>query len=104
MLDNLNDIMYTDVHMTKIISITDLRKNLFNIADDVFYKNTAVEVEKEGRRIIRIIKIDDDPKERARRALEVAKKIGGKFKKVKFDRTFFRGKKEINYMESLGKY
>lgn len=96
--------MYTSVHMTQIISITELRKNLFTIADDVFYNNMEIEVEKEGRRVIKLVKINDDPKERAKRAIEVAKKIGGKFKNVKFNRAFFRGKKEIQYMESLGKY
>jgi len=90
--------------MTQIISITELRKNLFRLADKVVREGEEIEVEKEGKRIIKIVRIDDDPKERARRALEVAKKIGGKFKHVKFDRTFFRGKKEIEYMKSLGKY
>ena len=90
--------------MTQIISITELRKNLFKLADKVVRDGGEIEVEKEGRRIIKIVRIDDDPRERARRALEVAKKIGGKFKNVNFDRAFFRGKKEIEYMKSLGKY
>lgn len=90
--------------MTQIISITDFRKNLFRIADMVAYKGIEVEVEKEGRRIVKLVKIDDDPRERAKKALEVMKKIGGKFKHVKFDRSFFRGKKEKEYMLSLGKY
>lgn len=90
--------------MTQIISITDLRKDLFRIADMVAYKGVEVEVEKEGRRIVKLVKIEDDPRERAKRALEVMKKIGGKFKHVKFDRAFFRGKKEIEYMKSLGKW
>jgi hypothetical protein len=89
---------------TSTISITDLRKNLFRIADEVFYENKEVEVEKEGRRIMRLVKIDDDPRERARRMLKVMKRIGGKFKDVKFDRGFFRGKKEIEYMKNLGKW
>lgn len=90
--------------MATIISITDLRKNLFQIADMVAYEGIEVEIEKEGRRIVKLVRIDDDPKERAKRALEVMKKIGGKFKNVKFDRAFFRGKKEKRYMELLGKY
>ena len=90
--------------MTQIISITELRKNLFRLADKVVREGSEIEVEKEGKRIIKIVRIDDDPRERARRALEVAKKIGGKFKKVNFDRAFFRGKKEIEYMRSLRKY
>jgi len=90
--------------MTYIVSITDLRKNLFQLADKVVRDGGEIEVEKEGKRIMKIVRIDDDSRERARRALEVAKKIGGKFKHVKFDRAFFRGKKEIEYMKSLGKY
>lgn len=90
--------------MTQVISITDFRRNLFRLADKVAREGSEIEVEKEGRRIIRISRIDDDPKERARRALEVAKKIGGKFKHVKFDRAFFRGRKELDYMKNLGRY
>lgn len=89
---------------TSIISITNLRKNLFEIADMVVREGKEVEVEKDGQRIIKIVKITDDPSERANRALRIAKKLGGKFKHVNFDRDFFRGKKEKEYMASLGKY
>lgn len=90
--------------MSMIISITDLRKNLFNLAQQVFSSGEEIEVEKEGRRIVKLVKIDDDPKERAKRMLEVMKKIGGKFKDVDFDRDFFRGKKEKEYMKNLGQW
>lgn len=90
--------------MTQIISITDLRKNLFNLAERVFSSGEEIEVEKEGRRIVKIVRIDDDPKDRAKRALAVMKKIGGKFKNVDFDRNFFRGKKEKEYMKKLGQW
>lgn len=101
--------MYISVHMTQIISITELRKNLFNIADDVFYKNTEVEVEKEGRRIIKLVKIDDNPKERARRALKLLPGLAGIWKDMpekefKEMREFFRGKKEKEYMKKLGSW
>lgn len=89
---------------TSIISITELRKNLFKIADMVVREGKEVEVEKEGQRILKLVKITDDPKERAKRALKIAKKIGGTFKHVKFDRAFFRGKKEKEYMANLGKW
>lgn len=90
--------------MTQIISITDLRKNLFNLAERVFSSGEEIEVEKEGRRIVKIVRIDDDPKDRAKRALAVMKKIGGKFKNVDFDRNFFRGKKEKEYMKKLSQW
>lgn len=95
--------------MTQIISITDLRKDLFRIADMVAYKGVEVEVEKEGRRIVKLVKIEDDPKERAKRALEILPKLGGIWKDMpeeKFNkmREFFRGKKESEYMKRLGSW
>src|SRR3990167_7002956 len=95
--------------MTQIISITNLRKDLFRIADMVAYKGVEVEVEKEGRRIVKLVKIDDDPRERARKALEILPKLGGIWKDIPDDkfkeyREFFRGKKEIEYMKKLGSW
>lgn len=78
---------------TSVVSITDLRKNLFEIANRVVADGKEVEIEKDGQRIMKLVKITDDPSERARRVLKIAKKIGGKFKHVNFDRSFFRGKK-----------
>jgi len=102
--------MYTNVHMnTSIISITDLRKNLFKIADMVEREGREVEVEKEGKRIIKLVKISDDPRERAKRLLKIMNKIGGMWKdkpQGEFDELneFFRGKKEKEYMKSLGSW
>lgn len=94
--------------MTQIISITDFRKNLFNLAEQVFSSGEEIEVEKEGRRIVKMVRIDNDPKERAKRALELLPKLGGIWRKVPARRfkelnEFVRGKKEKKYMEELGK-
>lgn len=90
-----------------IISITDLRKNLFNLAEQVFSSGEEIEVEKEGRRIIKIVRIDDDPKERAKNILKLLPKLGGMWKNIpdkvfKENYEFFRGKKEKEYMKKLG--
>lgn len=95
--------------MTQIISITDLRKDLFKIADMVAYKGIEVEVEKEGRRIVKLVKIEDDPRERARQALKILPKLAGIWKdipeeKFKEMREFFRGKKEKEYLKKLGSW
>lgn len=75
----------------------------------VAYKGVEVEVEKEGRRIVKLVKIEDDPRERARKALEILPKLGGIWKdipeeKFKETREFFRGKKEVEYMKKLGSW
>lgn len=95
--------------MSMIISITDLRKNLFNLAERVFSSGEEIEVEKEGRRIVKLVRINDDPKERARRILKLLPKLGGLWKNVpdkvlKDNEEFFRGKKEKEYMKNLGKW
>lgn len=94
---------------TSIISITNLRKNLFEIADMVVREGKEVEVEKDGQRIIKIIKITDDPSERAKRVLKLLPKLGGMWKdkpQSEFDELneFFRGEKEREYMKSLGSW
>lgn len=75
----------------------------------MFYENKEIEVEKGGRRILRLVKIDDDPKERARRILKLLPKLGGMWKDVPDEvfrdmDEFFRGKKEKEYMRNLGKW
>lgn len=110
--------MYTDVHPdiksgqvmnTSIVSITNLRKNLFKIANMVVSSGKEVEVEKEGQRIMKLVKITDDPKERAKRLAKLLPKLGGMWKdkpQRELDELneFFRGKKEKEYMKSLGKW
>lgn len=95
--------------MTQIISITDLRKDLFKIADMVAYNGVEVEIEKEGRRIVKLVKIEDDPRERAKRALKLLPKLAGMWKDIPEEKfkelnEFFRGKKEKEYMKKLGSW
>ena len=51
--------------MPYILPITELRKNIFSITERVARTGEAVEVEKEGRRIVKIIPIRDDPAAKA---------------------------------------
>ena len=96
--------MYINVHMITSVPITEFRKDLFKYADLVALYGYEIEVEKKGRRIFKVIKAVDSSKERARRALAAAKKLGGTFKNASFDREFFRGKKELEYMKNLGNW
>ena len=93
--------MYTNVHMITSVPITEFRKDLFKYADMVTLQGYEVEVENNGRKVFRVVKTTDSSKERARRALAAAKKLGGTFKNASFDRKFFRGKKELKYMKNL---
>lgn len=107
--DNPVLLMYTDVHMVQVVSITDLRKNLFQLANKVIDKGEEIEVEKDGRRLLKLVKIDDDPRERARKALKLLPKLGGMWKDIPDENfkeldEFFRGKKEKRYMKKLGKW
>ena len=96
--------MYTDVHMITSVSITEFRRDLFRYADLVASGGYEFEVEKKGRKVFKVVKTSDSSKERARRALAAAKKLGGTFKNASFDRGFFRGKKELEYMKNLGNW
>ena len=96
--------MYTNVHMITSVPITEFRKDLFKYADMVTLQGYEVEVENNGRKVFRVVKTTDSSKERARRALAAAKKLGGTFKNASFDRDFFRGKKELEYMKNLGNW
>jgi len=46
--------------MTYILPITDLRRNIFSIVDRIARTGDAVDVEKEGKRIVRIIPVKHD--------------------------------------------
>lgn len=96
--------MYTNVHMITTVPITEFRRDLFKYADMVALQGYEVEVENKGRKVFRVTKATDSSRERALRALAAAKKLGGKFKNASFDREFFRGKKELEYMKSLGNW
>ncbi len=90
--------------MITSVPITEFRKDLFKYADLVALQGYEVEVENNGRKVFRVVKTTDSSKERARRALAAAKKLGGTFKNASFDREFFRGKKELKYMKNLGNW
>ena len=52
--------MYTSVHMNYILPITALRKDIFAIMERVAKTGDVVEVEKEGKRIVKIVPVRDD--------------------------------------------
>lgn len=90
--------------MITSVPITEFRKDLFKYADLVALQGYEFEVENKGRKVFKVVKTTDSSRERARRALAAAKKLGGKFKNISFDREFFRGKKELEYMKNLGNW
>lgn len=97
-VDKVGSLLYIDVHMNTTVSISQFRKNLFTYADLIVNKGYEVEVEKDGKKVFRAVKVDeDDAKKRAKKLLEISKKMAGKWKDVNFDREFFRGKKELKY-------
>ena len=95
--------MYTSVHMSYIVPITQFRRDIFAITERIARTGEAVEVEKEGRRIVKIIPVNDDPAAKAAYALEyLLPKLGGIWKDVpekEFREVdgFMRGKKEKSY-------
>lgn len=103
-IDRFLFLVYTDVHMNSIVSITSFRKNLFDYAKLVAEEGYEIEVEKDGKRIFKLVKVTDDPKQRAKKALKLTKKLGGSWKDAKLDEEFFRGKKEKKYMSKLGNW
>ena len=87
--------MYTSVHMTYILPITELRKNIFAIAEKVARTGEAVEIEKEGKRIVKIIPIADDPAARADYVLtHVLPKLARTWK---VETSWLRGRREKRY-------
>ncbi len=52
--------MYTSVHMNYILPITALRKNIFAIMERVAKTGDIIEVEKEGKRIVKIVPVRYD--------------------------------------------
>ena len=64
--------------MTYILPITEFRKNIFSITERVARTGDPVDVEKEGKRIVRVTAIKDDPAEKANYVLEhVLPKLAG---------------------------
>lgn len=93
--------------MTTVVSITDFRKDIFKYADKVSGGGEDVEVEKNGKKIFRVIKISEDARAKARDLLRITPKLAGLWKDVdasefEDNKHFFRGKKEKKYMKGLG--
>ena len=86
--------------MITSVPITEFRKDLFKYADLVAFQGYEFEIEKKGRKLFKIVKLEDDLKAKAERALAILPKIAGKLGVT--DRKFFRGRKEIDYMKKLG--
>jgi hypothetical protein len=85
--------------MTTTVPITEFRKDLFRYADMVALQGYEIEVEKNGRKLFKVVKPEDDLTARSRQALEIAKKLVGK---IKFDKRLFRNKREREYIKHLG--
>lgn len=95
--------MYTDVHMNYILPITDLRKDIFAIFDRIAKTGDVVDVEKEGKRIVRIIPVKHDASGKADYILtHILPGLKGIWKEIperEFRKAneFMRGKKEKLY-------
>lgn len=89
--------------MNYILPITDLRKNIFAIMDQVVKTGDSIIVEKEGKRIVKIVPMKDDTVEKADYMLNhILPGLKGIWKKVpesEFEAVdeFMRGKKEKLY-------
>lgn len=89
--------MYTNVHMSYILPITEVRKNIFTLAERVARTGEVIEVEKEGRRIVRIVPVKNDSTGKADYVLtHVLPKLKGVWKRVAPDR-WIRGSGEKRY-------
>lgn len=89
--------------MNYILPITDLRKNIFSIMDRVVKTGEVIEVEKEGKRIVKIVPIKDDPAQKADYLLtHVLPKLAGIWKDMPKSelakiRSIRRGAREKSY-------
>ena len=70
--------MYTNVHMTMTVSITDFRNNIFKYTS-LMLEGYEFEVEKGGRKVFKTVKVVDDSAAKARNLLKILKKYKGKF-------------------------
>ncbi|OGM18975.1 hypothetical protein A2771_01910 [Candidatus Woesebacteria bacterium RIFCSPHIGHO2_01_FULL_38_26b] len=86
--------------MNTLVSISNLRKKIFKYADLVEKEDYEIEVERNGKRIFKIVKVEENPEDLAKEALKVARRLGGTWKKD-IDDKFFRGKKEKDYFSNL---
>ncbi|MBI4008723.1 type II toxin-antitoxin system Phd/YefM family antitoxin [Candidatus Roizmanbacteria bacterium] len=89
--------------MTLIIPITEFRKNIFALTEKVAQTGIEIEIEKEGKRIARLVAINDSPSAKAKHALtHVLPKLAEGWGKIsekewKEMENFRRGKKEKLY-------
>ena len=89
--------MYTNVHMAYILPITEVRKNIFVLTERVARTGEAIEVEKEGKRIVKIVPVRDDVAARADYILtHVLPKLKGAWKQT-VTNTWIRGPGEKRY-------
>ena len=95
--------MYTSVHMTYILPITEVRKNIFSLSERVARTGEPIEVEKEGKRIVKIVPIRNDAPGRADYVLtHVLPKLKGAWKnmtpqELAARRAWVRGLQEKRY-------
>ncbi|MBI2405415.1 type II toxin-antitoxin system prevent-host-death family antitoxin [Candidatus Gottesmanbacteria bacterium] len=89
--------------MTYILPITEVRKNIFALMEKVARTGEVIEVEKEGKRIVKIVPIAHDPAAKADYVLtHVLPKLAGAWRHVSpaelaAHRTWVRGKAEKRY-------
>lgn len=89
--------MYTNVHMNYVIPITDLRKDIFAIFDRVAKTGDVVDVEKEGKRVVRIIPVKHDAAGKAEYILaHVLPFLKGVWKNEKLEKRDVAGKNYWN--------
>ena len=90
--------MYNGVHMTMTVSITDFRQNLFDYARLVGEKGYEIEIENAGKAVAKLVPSKtSDRVVRARKALKLLKKLGGKF--PDFDDSAYRNRRSKAEME-----
>jgi prevent-host-death family protein len=89
--------------MTQIIPITEVRKNIFTLVEKVARTGEEIEVEKEGRRMVKLVPIKEDSAAKAKYAIRyILPKLAGIWKgasdkELKEVQDFIRGKKEKSY-------
>lgn len=96
--------MYTYVHMTLTVNITDFRQNLFKYADLVETAGYEIEVENEGRKVFEASPVKNDSRMRGKRLARAFKNAAGKFKNVDFQTDKLRNARELEYMKKLGQW
>ena len=89
--------------MMQPVPISEFRKKIFEYAKLVDEEGAEIVVEKNGKKIFRVIKIDKNAKESAKKALNLLKDLSGSWTKNS-DKEFFRGKKEKKYIKELGNW